>query len=82
MIVKSIMDNFLLSDFANSITSEASDFIHNAGVLKDLPFDALVFTKLEKAGFDKFVEDSPDDNIFPTLEELSAQILSGDKKFY
>ena len=29
MLVKSIMDNFLLSDFANAITTENKDFVHN-----------------------------------------------------
>ena len=29
MLVKSIMDNFLLSDFANAITVENKDFVHN-----------------------------------------------------
>lgn len=73
MLVKSIMDNFLLSDFANAITIENKDFVHNMQVLKDLPFDALQFTRMEQEEFAAFKQDA---NIFPPLTEISNEILN------
>lgn len=73
MLVKSIMDNFLLSDFANSITVENEDFVHNMKVLKDLPFDALQFTRMEQDEYTAFKKDA---NIFPPLTEITNEILN------
>lgn len=75
MLVKSIMDNFLLSDFANAITVENKDFVHNMKVLKDLPFDALQFTRMEQDEYKAF---NKDNNIFPAITEISSEILSKD----
>ena len=73
MVVKSIMDNFLLSDLANAITVENKDFVHNVKVLKDLPYDALQFTLLEADDFKKFNQTN---NIFPPLTEITNEIMN------
>ena len=75
MLVKSIMDNFLLSDFANAITVENKNFVHNMKILKDLPFDALQFTVNEQDEYNAF---NKADNIFPAITEISNEILNKD----